>query len=60
MMDVATIKKAYIEWLNLRYERRKTIPYKELDICLSIVERYIDWVKKVNEERCCMNWYKTA
>jgi hypothetical protein len=36
------VKKAHEECVDLRWKRRKTIPYKSLDICLYAVEKYID------------------
>jgi len=48
-MTVIEIKKAYKTCLNLRWEKRKTIPYKDLDKCLYIVEKYIRWMEEENE-----------
>lgn len=46
-MELTEIKKAYKKCLNLRYNKRKTIPYKELDKLLYVVERYIEFVESV-------------
>ena len=44
------IKIAYEKCLRLRWKQRKTIPYKELDKVLFVVERYIRWMEETEED----------
>lgn len=47
-MERKEIKKAYKKCLNLRWKKRKTVPYKELDLILYIIERYLKWTADIN------------
>lgn len=45
-MDMEEIKKSLKKCLNLRWKKRKTIPYSDLDKCLHVVERYIEFMEQ--------------
>ena len=45
-LDLERMRKAYKRCLSLRYKNRKTIPYEDLDICLYLVEEYIEVIEK--------------
>ncbi len=47
MKESEKIKKAYKNCLALRWKRIKTIPYKDLDLCLYVVEKYIELIEEV-------------
>ena len=45
-MEIEQAKESYKKCINLLHKKRKTIPYKDLDICLYIVEKYIRWMEE--------------
>ena len=45
-MIIEEIKKAYKNCLKLRWKERKTIPYEDLDTCLHVVEKYLEWMEE--------------
>ena len=44
-MTLEEIKASLNKCLDLRHKRRKTIPYNDLDKCLHVVEKYIQWME---------------
>ena len=44
-MNIEEIKESYKKCLRLRWKKRKTIPYNDLDKCLYIVEKYINFIE---------------
>lgn len=47
-MTISEIRKSLKKCLDLRHKKRKTVPYKDLDICLYVVEEYLDMANKIN------------
>ena len=49
-MTLKEVKKAYKNCLSLRWQKRKTIPYDDLDKCLYIVEKYLELVESIDRD----------
>ena len=43
-MRIEEIREAYKACLSLRHKKRKTVPYKELDKVLFVVEEFLEFM----------------